>query len=155
LQTHRPRDRRRHQRIHVERAVMSRTALAFLLLAACAPVIDEKDRARAQVQYDIAVAQMNEGNMRGALRELLAAVQLDPTPAVAHNALGLVYHSIGRLDDALEHYERAVKLNPSFSEAHNNLGVLLIDLGRYDEAIGAFQVALTDILYPTPSLAEG
>jgi type IV pilus assembly protein PilF len=134
---------------------MIRALALAVLCAACAATIDEKDVARAQIHYDIAVAQLNEGNMRGALRELLAAVELDPTLAVAHNALGLVYHSMGRLDDALTHYEKAVTLNPKFSEAHNNLGVLLIDLGRYDEAIGGFQTALGDILYPTPSLAEG
>ncbi len=130
-------------------------AVAVACLSACAPTVNEKDVARAQIQYDIAVAQMNEGNLRGALRELLSAVELDPTLAVAHNALGLVYHSMSRLPDALTHYEKAIENNPKFSEAHNNLGVLLIDMGRYDEAIGAFKVALGDILYATPSLAEG
>src|SRR5206468_11932526 len=51
--------------------------------------------------------------------------------------------------------ERAVALRPNFSEAHNNFGVLLLDMGRYDEAIAHFKIALGDILYATPSLAEG
>jgi type IV pilus assembly protein PilF len=130
-------------------------ALLVAALSACATTVDQKDVARAQLHYDIAVAQINDGNLRGALRELLSAVEVDPSLDVAHNALGLIYHSMGRLEDALHHYEKAVQLSPKFSEAHNNLGVLLIDMGRYDEAIGAFRVALGDILYATPSMAEG
>ena len=131
-------------------------ALAALMVSwACAPTVSDKDRANARLHYDIAVASLNRGDERGALRELLAAVELDPHFPVARNALGFVYHTLGKLDEARVQYEEAVRLKPDFSEAYNNLGVLLIDLGRYDEAIAAFNVALKDILYATPSLAEG
>jgi len=117
--------------------------------------VTEKDRSTARVDYDVAVGAMNRGDMRAALRDLLAAVELDPTMAEAHNALGLVYHSLGKADDALFHYGKALKLRPDFSEAHNNFGTLLTDVGRYDEAIAQFKIALADILYATPFLAEG
>lgn len=128
---------------------------ALAALTACATTTTQKDRARAQIQYDIAVAEMNKGDMRGALRDLLVAIEADPTLPQAHNALGLVYHALGRPDDALDHYQEAVRLDPGFSQAHNNLGSLLTDLGRYEEAIVHFDKAVSDILYPTPSLAEG
>lgn len=121
----------------------------------CARTIDEKDRSSARIHYDMAVSSMNENDMRTALRELLTSVQLDPELTVAHNALGLTYHSLGMPDEALDHYRQAIKRDPKFSDAHNNMGVLLMDVGRYDEAIGAFKVALGDILYPSPFLAEG
>ena len=69
--------------------------------------------------------------------------------------LGMVYHALEHLDESIGHYEQAVELKPSFSEAHNNMGTVLIDLGRYDDAIDSFKVALGDILYRTPALAEG
>ena len=131
-------------------------AAVFALLAVgCAATVSDKDRAGARIRYDMGVAAMKDGDMLGALRELLAAVKVSPDMAMAHNALGLVFHAIGRREDALKHYDEAVRLAPKFSEAHNNRGVLLTDLGRYDDAILSFDLALADILYATPLLAEG
>jgi type IV pilus assembly protein PilF len=128
------------------------SALAFL---ACAHTVTESDQASARIHHDIALTNMNRGELREALRELLTAVELDPEMPQVHNALGLVYHGMGHLEDAIEHYQKAVELKPTYSEAHNNLGVALMSAERYDEAIAAFRVALGDILYGTPSLAEG
>lgn len=121
----------------------------------CATTTSVKDHAAAEVHYDIAVESMKHDDMRGALRDLLAAENKDPRLPQVQNALGLTYHALGRLDEALKHYHEAVKLKPDFSSAYNNMGTLLTDLGRYDDAIAAFKQALTNILYPTPSLAEG
>ena len=124
-------------------------------LVACAHTTSEADAGTARIHHDIAIASFHRGDLRGALRELLVAVDLDPELAQAHNALGLVYHAMGRTDDALRHYRRALELKPDYSEAHNNLGVLWMDLGRYEQAIASLEAALGDILYATPSLAEG
>ena len=131
-------------------------ALACLLAQlACAAVITRKDRESARISYDLGVTAFDRGDNREALRGLLSAVRQDPTLADAHNALGLLYHGMGHEADALAHYEEAVRLRPKFSECYNNMGVLLLDMGRYDEAIASFKVALEDILYTTPTLAEG
>lgn len=126
-----------------------------LVVGACAPTITAKDRAKARIRYDIGIISLDQNDTRTALRELLGALEFDPDLAVAHNALALIFHGMGRHDDALVHYNRAVQLRPKFSEAHNNRGVLLLSIGRYDEAIVSFKIALADILYITPSLAEG
>ncbi len=130
-------------------------AIALALLSGCAATITEKDRATARIRYDFAVVQLGEGRTRDALRDLLSAIELDPEQHQFHNAIGLVYHALGRQEEALTHYATAVRLDPGFSSAHNNYGVLLLDLGRYEEAIEQFKRALADVLYPTPSLAEG
>ena len=129
--------------------------LNLATVSSCANSISERDRAQAQTHYDLGVATLNIGDIRGALKELLDATKLDPELADVHNALGLVYHRLDYLDKGLEHYNLALKWRPDFSEAYNNRGVLLMDLGRYDEAIESFKVALEDILYRTPSSAEG
>lgn len=136
--------------------------VVFVLLIAlganawgCATVISRKDRDAARIAYDLGITAFDRGDSREALRNLLAAVRQDPYLPDAHNALGLVYHGLNKEAEALVHYEEAVKLRPKFSEAHNNMGILLLDMGRYDEAIAAFKVALEDILYSTPTLAEG
>jgi type IV pilus assembly protein PilF len=126
-----------------------------LALLACATTVSEKNRDAARINYDVGVASLDHGDSRAALRALLTAIELDPTLPEAHNALGLVYHGMGKLDDALAQYEAAVRLNPKFSEAYNNLGALQLDMGHYDDAIASFKVALSDILYATPTLAEG
>ncbi len=124
-------------------------------LFGCAKTIPEKDRVLARTHYQIAVTSFRGGDYREALRELLQSTKLDPELPDTHAILGMVYHALGHLDDGLMHYEKAVSLKPNFSSAHNNMGTLLIDLGRYDEAIDSFEIALGDILYTTPSLAEG
>ena len=129
--------------------------LVVSVVAACAGTVSEVDANSARIHHDIGVANLQNGDLREALRELLVAVDLDPQMPQTHNALGLVFHAMGRSKEAIQHYERAIALKPSFSEAHNNFGVLLVDLGRYDEAIPHFKKALEDILYATPALAEG
>lgn len=121
----------------------------------CAHNSSVKDHGHASTRHDLGVAQMEQGDLRGALRELLIAEQVDPDMPEVHHSLGLVYHSLAQRDEALAHYEKALDLNPKFSVAYNNYGILLLDLGRHDEAIAAFHKALADILYPTPFLAEG
>jgi len=130
-------------------------AAALLALAACAGPASEADQQTARIHHDIAINSLDRGDMRGALREMLIAADLDPQNPQVQQALGLVFHAMGHSDEALVHYQKALELKPAYSEAHNNFGILLIDLGRYDEAIEHFKKALADILYQTPSLAEG
>ena len=131
------------------------TTLIWLTACATTSQVSDKNRFLAQTHYDIAITSFKAGDLRESLRELLKTVELNPELAEAHNALGMVYHALEHLDESIEHYEQAVELKPTFSEAHNNMGTVLIDLGRYDDAIASFKVALGDILYRTPALAEG
>lgn len=124
-------------------------------LWACAPVVTAKDRTSARISYDLGINAFDRGDNREALRALSASAKQDPYLPDAHHALGLVYHSMGKLDQALAQYREALRLRPKFSEASNNMGILLIDMGHYDDAVAAFEVALSDILYATPTLAEG
>lgn len=125
------------------------------LVIGCAHKATNKEQASAKIHYDIGVESFNQGDLRAALKELMEAVAEDPDLYQAHNALGLVYHALGKTDLGLEHYNIMIKLKPDFSEGHNNRGTLLLDLEQYDEAIKDFEIALSDILYATPSLAEG
>jgi type IV pilus assembly protein PilF len=133
---------------------MNRIAWVCLLFFACTPRVGEKMRTQSRIHYDLGLTSFNQGDMRGALRELRVAAENDPTFPQVHNALGLVYHALGKREEAQKHYLQAVKLKKDFSEAYNNLGTLEIDLGHYEKAIAAFEKALSDLLYATPYLAE-
>lgn len=129
--------------------------MAALCQFACAPVVSGKNRISARISYDLGINAFDRGDNREALRALSTSAKQDPYLPEAHHALGLVYHSMGKLEQGLAQYRQALRLRPKFSEASNNMGILLIDLGRYQDAVAAFEGALSDILYATPTLAEG
>ncbi len=64
------------------------------------------------------------------------ALQLDPSLARAHLALGLILlNSEWNWSGAEDQYRIALKLNPNCADCHFQYGVLLAGLGRNDEAI--------------------
>lgn len=132
-------------------------AMGFVALSVltCAHRPSAKARETARISYDMGISAFQRGDGREALRALLAAERSDDSMPEVHNALGLVYHALGKRELALSEYKKALALKRSFSEARNNCGVLLLDMSRYDEAIAAFQGALSDMLYASPVLAEG
>jgi tetratricopeptide (TPR) repeat protein len=67
----------------------------------------------------------------------------NPDAWSAHNNLGGVLSSDGRLDEAIVHYEAALRLKPSDGGAHNNLGTVLARRGRFDEAIAHYRSAIS------------
>ena len=129
--------------------------ITFFLIVGCYTSIDANKKNIAKTHYNLGVAEFSNGNKRGALKELLEAIKINPELPEPHNAIGLVYLSLKKHQLAREHYEKAIQLKPNFSDAYNNLGALFLQLGEYEQAIKAFKITLNDILYPTPSLAEG
>ena len=77
----------------------------------------------------------------------------NPAGWMAHNNLGTVLESEGRIDEALSHYEDAVRLKPDHAEAHNNLGNTLYKKGRTDAAINEYRQAIR--LKPDYAIAYG
>ncbi|MHC4992980.1 MAG: tetratricopeptide repeat protein, partial [Planctomycetota bacterium] len=61
---------------------------------------------------------------------------------IAHNNLGMIRRTQGRLDDAMHHFQRAVAINDEHAEAQNNLGGILGLQGRTEEAITHFRRAI-------------
>jgi TolB-like protein/tetratricopeptide (TPR) repeat protein len=75
-------------------------------------------------------------------RAALAAVQADSEDPWAHNALGSVYISTGRLADSLAQFELALRLNPNFTLAQGYYGLALTHCGRWRETLDMTQRAL-------------
>lgn len=120
-------------------------------LAACAGP-SAANRKEAAARMEMGVSHLNQRNLSGAMRELAAAADLDPTNPEIDMALGLAYRSRGDDRKAEEHFRRAIRKRPDYSEAHNNLGVLLGRLGRSDEALREFEAAVSNVLYATPEI---
>lgn len=114
-----------------------------------------RQQEQAMIHYDLGVQSMQNGDARVALGEFQRALEYDEQLAVAHHGIALLYHlSFQQHEKAAEHYRRALELNPRFSEAYTNFANLHLDQGRCAEAIPLYEKALSDILYPTPFIAE-
>jgi len=73
--------------------------------------------------------------MEASLREATRALELDPTLAEAHKALGTAYAGRGMEEESLEAYLKAVELKPNYPAAITNIGNRYGNQGRLDEAL--------------------
>jgi TolB-like protein/tetratricopeptide (TPR) repeat protein len=73
----------------------------------------------------------------------LTAVELDPTFADAHVALGNILVHTGRISEGIESLRKGIELNPSFALAHFILTRSLYALERHSEAIAEAQKAFS------------
>ncbi len=136
--------------------LFSAFAFAALLvgLGGCKHVPSEKDRDAAGIHYDMGVeAQLKDPPT--AMRQYEMALELDPEMAEAWHAKGVLEHMVfGKLDEARASYERALQINPRFSAALTNLGNVYLEQKRYDEAIKKYELALNDMTYREPWIAQ-
>src|SRR3989441_2920842 len=114
----------------------------------------EKDPTFAPAYTELAMAYFWLGNpeqggpsaretMPQAKALVARALQLDPSLARAHLALGLILlNSEWNWSGAENQYRIALKLNPNCADCHFQYGVLLAGLGRNDEAIAQTNQAI-------------
>ncbi|HVW86760.1 MAG TPA: tetratricopeptide repeat protein, partial [Bryobacteraceae bacterium] len=103
----------------------------------------------APAHYHLGVACWLAGNRERAVRELQAAMKLDPGNRDYHLYLGKAFNSIGLdrqnsgdLAGALDIYRQAVEADPSNLDARNNLGFMLVNTGHPEEGVGQFRKIL-------------
>ena len=74
-----------------------------------------------------------------------SALQVSPDGALAHNNLGMVWMTMGRLPDAMAEFRTALRILPSSPDARFNLGLALLKSnGRLPEAMAEFQELLRE-----------
>ncbi len=69
-------------------------------------------------------------------------LKLRPDHACAHNNLGNLLATVGRIDDAIPHFEYACALNPQLIDARKSLGTAFARQGRTDDAVRQYRLAL-------------
>jgi tetratricopeptide (TPR) repeat protein len=79
----------------------------------------EESLAKEHLDLALDLAYSDETNK--AMEECESARLLIPDLACAYNYLGLIYQTLGQLEQAIESYQRAVQLNPRFSAGYENL----------------------------------
>ncbi len=134
----------------------------FLLLAGCettpgtgssTSLPSKSTNKLAQLNTQLGVGYLREGNLKLAWQKLTRALEEDPYFSTAHNAMGLLQQRLGDVDKAEEHFKTAVSINPSDSSAQTNYGSLLCTTGRHQEGVQRFLNALKNSLYEQPELA--
>ena len=91
---------------------------------------------------------MREKNYEVALRRFNRALELVPGFPEGHNALGVLYQTLGEEQDAEKQFRAAVDNGKNFSAGHNNFGRFLCEHERVDEAIAQFDMAVSNPVYP-------
>jgi len=103
----------------------------------------------AQINQELGIAYLRQGNYELARVKLEKAVDEDPSLATAHSALGLVYERLGAIDEAEDEYRRAARLAGDDPNALNALAVFLcLRRNEPDDALRYFDGALKYPLYP-------
>ncbi|MDD5170074.1 MAG: tetratricopeptide repeat protein [Syntrophales bacterium] len=126
--------------------------ICAFIITACSPDYAVR-KEQADTYTSIGIAHIEAGNYNGALKEFLTAESFTPEVARIHYLLALTYKGKGYDEKALDECKTAIKLKDNYSEAYNLLGTIYLDRGLNDPAIEAFNKALENILYETPSMA--
>jgi tetratricopeptide (TPR) repeat protein len=91
----------------------------------------------------IGVIYHQRGDHAAAVRQIDAALKLNPRNTAAHSNRGLALHELGRFDDAVKSFDRALAIDPDDADVLMSRGVALAALGRYAEAVASYDRALT------------
>lgn len=121
-------------------------SLIIVTFMGCASKSIDKKKA-ADLKVELAISYIQEDNLPTALKELLEAVDLDPSNPVVRNNLGIVYYMREKYELAEKQFIEAVSLSPMFTEAKNNLARCQITLKKYNSALKLLKEAEADLTY--------
>jgi len=129
-------------------------ALVLLFGLGCATSTHKADEdlrlRRADSHRNLGLDYLRNGRLALALRELLAAEQLDPKNPRTQHALADAYSNRGKPVEAEQHYLRTLQLDPTVHEARLNLSTLYLQLGRYEESLVHSSMLADDATFSGP-----
>ena len=118
---------------------MNRTIFRLAIVAAAAafaPVVS------AATPVEQAQAQLNNGDLQGALKTLDKHLAGSPQDAEGRFTRGLVLVKLNKTDEALKAFADLTRDYPQLPEPYNNLAVLYAQQGDYEKARDALEAAL-------------
>ena len=107
------------------------------------------DGALNQFNYGVTLASMNR--TAEARIHLERSLQADAKQPMAHEILGGLLETAGKIPDAISHYQQAIRLRPDFGKAHIDLGAVLLRKGDKAGAAAEFRAAQSD---PDPQVRQ-
>ncbi|MFT4563195.1 MAG: type IV pilus assembly protein PilF [Gammaproteobacteria bacterium] len=140
-------------------SILSASMLLLLAFGGCASNtknenIKPQDRGKvADLNTQIAIAYIRDGDFEPALEKLHKAISADPDHAPAYSTMGLLYNRVGEFEEADRNFQKAVRLEPKNSSILNNYGQMLCQHGQYEKGQQMFLKANENSLYRTPEIA--
>jgi len=129
-------------------------ALVLFLGLGCASstrTADEDLRLRrANSHFNLGLDYIRNNRLALALRELLAAEDLDPRNPRIQQALGDAYLMRGKPVEAEQHYLRTLEIDPMLHEARLNLSSLYNQLDRYEDSLVHSSMLADDATFSGP-----
>jgi protein O-GlcNAc transferase len=111
----------------------------------------ESDQAHFEARHHLGIVHYQRGEHIAAIRQIDAALQLNPDVAAAHNNRGVALAALLRGEEALASYDRAIALAPGYVDAWINRGNALKELGRFELALASYDKAIA--LAPSQAIA--
>ncbi len=110
----------------------------------------DQNARRATSHLEVGSDHLANGRSALALREFLAAEQLDPKNARVHYALADAFLARGKRAEAEQHARRALQLFPDYHDARLFLSALLLIQKRYADAIPECDRLIDDPTFESP-----
>jgi tetratricopeptide (TPR) repeat protein len=89
---------------------------------------DSNSNSTALTLNNLGLRQLDSGDIQGAFRSLMDAIDHDPSLALANNNLGLLYLEIGDPERAIDWLRKATKEQEDLDIAYGNLGLAYLEL---------------------------
>ena len=125
------------------------------LLAACTAHKKIDSHYAADINAQLGLAYMQQGENERAMEKLRYALSIDPNLATANHYIAELYQRIGQDQEAEKHYRKALAATPTEPMLLNNFGVFLCKQHRLAEAENLFLTAAKQPFYKTPEVAYG
>lgn len=95
-----------------------------------------------QTSSDVDYIKDTRNLINNAIKEFVAAVNIDNNYYQAYNAMGVATLKLGNKNDAVELFNTAIKINPNYANAYDNLGVIEFMDGNLNGAENYYKQAL-------------
>jgi type IV pilus assembly protein PilF len=118
-----------------------------------APGSKEAREQAAELNTQLALAYMREGNLAAAREKIDKALGQNGRTALTQMAAGFIYDRLGDVRKASSHYELAVKLGKDDPDVLNNAAVYFCRTGEYKRGEELLLQAASSALYKTPDVA--
>jgi len=115
--------------------------LSILLLLPYPPFATAQSRGAVEEYIERGETLFSQSNWDGAIKELQAALRLDPGRIDVRTNLGMAYYFKGALPAAVPEFQTVLRTDPQRGDAAYGLGLALYETGDLTGAITAFRTA--------------